>query len=53
MFVRFITCSLIPLPALVVPQPEIAAWRARLGLANTSRVVALAPGYKLPKNFCW
>jgi heptosyltransferase-2 len=34
-----------PLPELVVPKEEIAAWRARVGLKETGRkVVALCPG---------
>ncbi len=34
-----------PLPELLVPDEEIAAWRARMGMpANGRRVVALAPG---------
>jgi heptosyltransferase-2 len=34
-----------PLPQLVVPEAEIAAWRARNGLASeTRKVVALCPG---------
>ncbi len=34
-----------PLPELVVPREEIAAWRARVGLKNEGRlVVALCPG---------
>jgi len=34
-----------PLPQLVVPEAEVAAWRARNGLANETRqVVALCPG---------
>jgi heptosyltransferase-2 len=33
-----------PLPQLVVPKPETAAWRRRLGLTESRPVVALAPG---------
>jgi lipopolysaccharide heptosyltransferase II len=33
-----------PLPELRVPPAELAGWRARLGLAETRRAVALAPG---------
>jgi heptosyltransferase-2 len=33
-----------PLPQLVVPEAEIAAWRQRLGLAAAGRVAAFAPG---------
>lgn len=34
-----------PLPELVVPQDEIAAWRTRMGLNNDARpIVAFAPG---------
>jgi heptosyltransferase-2 len=35
----------LPLPELKVPAAEIASWRERLGLADSSRsIVALAPG---------
>jgi heptosyltransferase-2 len=33
-----------PLPQLVVPAPEIAAWRQRCGLAGAGPVAAFAPG---------
>jgi heptosyltransferase-2 len=33
-----------PVPELVVPAQEVAAWQQRLGLAGDTRVVALAPG---------
>jgi heptosyltransferase-2 len=34
-----------PLPELVVPPAEVAAWRQRMGLANDARpIVAFAPG---------
>ena len=33
-----------PLPQLVVPKPEAAAWRQRLGLTEKRPVVAFAPG---------
>jgi heptosyltransferase-2 len=34
-----------PAPELVVPAPEVTAWRAQLGLAdNARRIVAFAPG---------
>ncbi len=33
-----------PLPQLEVPDTEVAAWRQRLGLSETGRVVAFAPG---------
>jgi heptosyltransferase-2 len=33
-----------PLPELVVPNEEIATWRNGLGLTETGRMVALAPG---------
>ena len=33
-----------PLPQLKVPAKEVAAWRARRGLADKRRVVALCPG---------
>jgi len=33
-----------PLPQLVVPEADIAAWRQRLGLSGSGRVAAFAPG---------
>ena len=33
-----------PLPQLEVPKSEIAAWRQRLGLGGSERIVAFAPG---------
>jgi len=33
-----------PLPQLEVPDAEIAAWRQRLGLGETGRIAAFAPG---------
>jgi heptosyltransferase II len=33
-----------PLPQLVVPKPEVAAWRERLGLTERMPVAAFAPG---------
>jgi len=33
-----------PLPQLVVPKPEVAAWRERLGLSETAPIAAFAPG---------
>jgi heptosyltransferase II len=33
-----------PLPELKVPEAEISAWRQRLGLGETGRIAAFAPG---------
>ena len=33
-----------PAPELVVPEPELAAWRGKLGFSPAESVVALAPG---------
>ena len=33
-----------PLPQLVVPAPEVAAWRQRLGLTTSGPIAAFAPG---------